>query len=162
MKSAFLIFVLLAILGVTLWWAIYAWNAVDGEMSVHGYVAMTLGIIFSLVIGCGLMALMFYSSRHGYDDAVMNYEGVVMQQKPDGRVVRLFTKHLSAEHHSLEQWFVVAIGDDDKAKDAVAKSANASEEVVEIVGHIPAATLAGWGMTEGEVQLILPGEPISG
>jgi hypothetical protein len=74
----------------------------------------------------------------------------------------LFTKHLSAEHHSLEQWFVVAIGDDDKAKDAVAKSANASEEVVEIVGHIPAATLAGWGMTEGEVQLILPGEPISG
>jgi len=23
---------------------------------------------FSLVIGCGLMALMFYSSRHGYDD----------------------------------------------------------------------------------------------
>ena len=77
MKSAFFIFVLLAILGVTLWWAIHAWNAVDVEMSVHGYVAMTLGIIFSLVIGCGLMALMFYSSRHGYDDAVMNYEGVV-------------------------------------------------------------------------------------
>jgi hypothetical protein len=67
-----------------------------------GYVAMTLGIIFSLVIGCGLMALMFYSSRHGYDDAVMNYEGVVMQQKIDGRVVCLFTKPLSAEHHSLE------------------------------------------------------------
>jgi hypothetical protein len=89
MKSAFLIFVLLAILGVTLWWAMHAWNAVDVEMSVHGYVAMTLGIIFSLVIGCGLMALMFYSSRHGYDDAVMNYEGVVMQQKTDGRVVRL-------------------------------------------------------------------------
>jgi hypothetical protein len=43
----------------------------------------------------------------------------------------------------------------------VAKSANASEEVVEIIGHIPAATLAGWGMTEGEVRLILPGE-ISG
>ena len=53
---------------------------------------MTLGIIFSLVIGCGLMALMFYSSRHGYDDAVMNYEGVVMQQKTDGRVVRLLSK----------------------------------------------------------------------
>jgi hypothetical protein len=29
---------------------------------------MILGIVFSLVIGCGLMALMFYSSRHGYDD----------------------------------------------------------------------------------------------
>jgi len=29
---------------------------------------MILGIVFSLVIGCGLMALMFYSSRRGYDD----------------------------------------------------------------------------------------------
>jgi hypothetical protein len=38
------------------------------QMSVHGYIAMILGIVFSLVIGCGLMALMFYSSRHGYDD----------------------------------------------------------------------------------------------
>jgi hypothetical protein len=34
MKSAFLILPLLAILGVTIWWAIYAWNAVDVEMSV--------------------------------------------------------------------------------------------------------------------------------
>ena len=31
------------------------------------YVAMALGVVFSLVIGCGLMALLFYSSRHGYD-----------------------------------------------------------------------------------------------
>jgi hypothetical protein len=57
---------------------------------------------------------------------------------------------------------LVAIGDDDKAKDAVAKATNASEQVIEIVGHIPAATLAGWGMTEGDVRLVLPGEPIGG
>jgi hypothetical protein len=68
MKSAFLILPLLALLAFALWWAIYAWNSVDVQMSVHGYVAMILGIVFSLVIGCGLMALMFYSSRHGYDD----------------------------------------------------------------------------------------------
>ena len=29
---------------------------------------MGLGILFSLVVGCGLMALVFYSNRHGYDD----------------------------------------------------------------------------------------------
>jgi hypothetical protein len=68
MKSFFLILPLLAILGLALWWALFAWNAVDVEMSIHGYIAMILGIVFSLVIGCGLMALMFYSSRHGYDD----------------------------------------------------------------------------------------------
>jgi hypothetical protein len=68
MKSFFLILVLLALLAATLWWAIYAWTSVDVEMSIHGYIAMILGIVFSLVIGCGLMALMFYSSRHGYDE----------------------------------------------------------------------------------------------
>jgi hypothetical protein len=33
---------------------------------------MWLGIVFSMVIGCSLMALVFYSSRHGYDEAVYN------------------------------------------------------------------------------------------
>jgi len=70
MKSFFLVLPLLAILGLALWWAVTACNAVDVEMSIHGYIAMILGIVFSLVLGCGLMALMFYSSRHGYDDDV--------------------------------------------------------------------------------------------
>ena len=30
---------------------------------------MAGGVLFSLVVGGGLMALVFYSSRHGYDDA---------------------------------------------------------------------------------------------
>jgi hypothetical protein len=72
-----------------------------------------------------------------------------MQQKTEGRVVRLFTKYVGAEGRSIEQWFLVAIDDDDKAADAVAKSANAADAVFEIVGHIPATTLASWGMTEG-------------
>jgi hypothetical protein len=138
MKSAFLIFVLLAILGVTLWWAIHAWNAVDVEMSVHGYVAMTLGIIFSLVIGCGLMALMFYSSRHGYDDAVMNYEGVVMQQKTDGRVVRLLSKRHAAEEPGIEQWFLVAIA-----------PATPNRSLVKTDGRVPPPAVA-------EIALCLP------
>ena len=85
-----------------------------------------------------------------------------MEQKTDGRVVRLLTKHSSAEERSLEQRFLVAIGDEDKAKDAVSKAAKASDLVVEIIGHIPATTLAGWGMTDGEIRLVLPGEPVSG
>jgi len=36
-------------------------------MSTHGNIAMTFGIFFSLAIGIGLMALIFYSSRAGYD-----------------------------------------------------------------------------------------------
>jgi hypothetical protein len=33
-----------------------------------GYVAMTIGVVFSLLIGVALMTLLFYSSRHGYDE----------------------------------------------------------------------------------------------
>jgi len=68
MKSALVLLLLVALLGLAVLWAVYAWNSIDVEMSIHGYIAMILGIVFSLVIGCGLMALMFYSSSHGYDD----------------------------------------------------------------------------------------------
>ena len=33
-----------------------------------GYAAMIMGVVLSLVVGCGLMGLVFYSSRHGYDE----------------------------------------------------------------------------------------------
>ena len=60
---------LLAILAAATWFAAGAWTKVTGPpMPAAGYVAMTLGIVFSLIIGCGLMALLFYSSRHGYDE----------------------------------------------------------------------------------------------
>ena len=32
---------------------------------------MALGVIFSLVVGVGLMTLIFYSSRKGYDEPVL-------------------------------------------------------------------------------------------
>jgi hypothetical protein len=37
-------------------------------MPLTGYVAMGLTIVFSIILGVGLMGLMFYSSRHGYDE----------------------------------------------------------------------------------------------
>jgi hypothetical protein len=61
--------VLFAILVAAGWFASRAWTEVSGPpMPAAGYAAMILGIVFSLVVGCGLMALLFYSSRHGYDD----------------------------------------------------------------------------------------------
>jgi protein-S-isoprenylcysteine O-methyltransferase Ste14 len=38
------------------------------QISMHGWIAMSLGVLFSLLIGCGLMWLSFYSSRNGFDD----------------------------------------------------------------------------------------------
>ena len=60
---------LLALLGAAVWIAVAGWQSEsDVAMPAHGYVAMALGIFFSIVVGCGLMGLIFYSSRKGYDE----------------------------------------------------------------------------------------------
>jgi hypothetical protein len=64
-----LVVALLAIFAAAAWYAASAWISISGPpMPAVGYVAMTFGVVISLVVGCGLMALLFYSSRHGYDE----------------------------------------------------------------------------------------------
>jgi hypothetical protein len=63
------ILILLLLLCVAGAWARYAWSELgDVQMSGHGWAAMALGILFSLIVGIGLMGLVFYSSRKGYDE----------------------------------------------------------------------------------------------
>jgi hypothetical protein len=76
MRNFLLVGVLLAILAASVFFAYGLWNSVDfAGIPTSGYVAMALGIVFSLVIGCGLMALLFYSHRHGYDEAAHYRDG---------------------------------------------------------------------------------------
>ena len=61
---------LFGILALAIWFAGSAWTHFGGEeIPVYGYVAIAGGVIFSLLVGGGLMALVFYSNRSGYDDA---------------------------------------------------------------------------------------------
>lgn len=48
---------------------VIGWGAPAGgsPMSTTGWIAMVFGIIVTLALGAGLMALMFYSNRHGRD-----------------------------------------------------------------------------------------------
>ena len=74
MRKLALMVPLIVILAASVWWAASLWMSVEGPpMPAAGYMAMWLGIAFSLVIGCGLMALMFYSSRHGYDERARSH-----------------------------------------------------------------------------------------
>jgi hypothetical protein len=60
---------LFALLAASLYYAYGLWVAVDApDMPAGLYVAMVLGVLFSIVVGSGLMALVFYSSRRGYDE----------------------------------------------------------------------------------------------
>jgi hypothetical protein len=64
-----LVVVLFALLGASLWWAFGLWTSLeDVDMPAGIYIAMIFGIVFSLLVGVGLMALVFYSNRAGYDE----------------------------------------------------------------------------------------------
>ena len=61
--------VLLVLLIMSVALAYLGWISAAGtDVPPTGYVAMAFGVFFSLVFGIGLMALIFYSSRAGYDE----------------------------------------------------------------------------------------------
>jgi hypothetical protein len=68
-KAGWIALVVLACcLAAALWYAIHAWQSLPGvAMSPLGWLFLALGILFTLAVGGGLMALVFYSSRHGHD-----------------------------------------------------------------------------------------------
>ena len=81
-----LVVALFGILAGALWYAAYAWMSVDGPpMPASGYVFMILGVVLSLLVGFGLMGLIFYSSRHGYDEHGNDQRPLVSGEPGKGR-----------------------------------------------------------------------------
>jgi hypothetical protein len=72
MRNLYVVVPLFLLLGVAIWFSGAAWMRIGGEdtppIPLWGWVAMASGVLFSLALGFGLMGLMFYSSRHGYDE----------------------------------------------------------------------------------------------
>ena len=60
---------LVALLGAAGYLAWREWAATSIDIGGQGTAALVIGAIGSLVLGGGLMALVFLSSRRGYDDA---------------------------------------------------------------------------------------------
>lgn len=46
--------------------------ALTGELYLHLVVATLLGVFFSVLLGCGLFALSFFSDKSGHDESVAN------------------------------------------------------------------------------------------
>jgi hypothetical protein len=61
--------VLLLLLACTFAIIYLGWRLGSGaDVPASGYVAMVFGVLVSLGVGFGLMAMIFYSSRKGYDE----------------------------------------------------------------------------------------------
>jgi uncharacterized membrane-anchored protein len=58
--------VLAALLVVATWYCVTVWRATP--MPLYGNIILGAAAILVLVSGCGLIALMFYSHRKGYDE----------------------------------------------------------------------------------------------
>jgi hypothetical protein len=68
MKTLLLALVLAALLAGAVIAVAPAFARHGALLSVHGWIALAAGVLVSLVLGGGLMALSFYSSRRGYDE----------------------------------------------------------------------------------------------
>jgi heme/copper-type cytochrome/quinol oxidase subunit 2 len=58
---------LLGLLAATSWFCMSVLRSTPG-MPFYGNVLLTGAVILMLVLGCGLIALMFYSRRKGHDE----------------------------------------------------------------------------------------------
>ncbi|KWV52964.1 hypothetical protein AS156_09265 [Bradyrhizobium macuxiense] len=63
-----LVIALLLLLGATGWFAYEGLSLPGSSMPIEGIIALVAGGIFSIVVGAGLMVLLFFSSRRGYDE----------------------------------------------------------------------------------------------
>jgi hypothetical protein len=62
------ILVMVGLLAWAGWYAVHAWNALAGVgISAMGWFFIVIGILLTLGLGGGLMALVFYSSRKDFD-----------------------------------------------------------------------------------------------
>jgi hypothetical protein len=69
MRALLTIAVLLGLLGASAGVALWAWQEIgEVEMSGHGLAALALGAVVTFALGAGLMALVFFSNRRGFDD----------------------------------------------------------------------------------------------
>ena len=60
--------ILVGLFFAALWYAVKVWTAMAGvHMSGFGWTFLVLGVVVTIGLGAGLMALVFYSSRHDYD-----------------------------------------------------------------------------------------------
>ena len=55
------------LLGLGIWYAFWGYNLSDQTIADVGVTSLVMGVVLSMVLGGGLMALIFWSHRKGYD-----------------------------------------------------------------------------------------------
>ena len=84
MRSATLTVIFLLVLLGAVAVALWMWNELgDVQISTPGLIALGLGAGLSFLLGAGLMALMFFSSRRGYDERAHDADPTRVEWRSD-------------------------------------------------------------------------------
>lgn len=82
--TAFTVIVLLGLLGAASAVSLWTWHELRAvEIGHHGLVALALGALATFVVGAGLMTLVFFSSRHGYDERAHEADPLRLRGRPE-------------------------------------------------------------------------------
>ena len=72
----------IAAIGVLMAAGAIAYLAATGELYLHLVVATVLGVFFSVLLGCGLFALSFFSDKSGHDETVRDATAKQGDERP--------------------------------------------------------------------------------
>ena len=68
-KSWVFVGLAVAVMAIIVAISVLNWHAIgDAGIDLNGWIALILGVLVTLAVGIGLMALVFISNRRGYDD----------------------------------------------------------------------------------------------
>ena len=69
LKSWIAVVIAAALLAIVVAVSVINWQVIgDTGIDLNGWIALILGVLLTLALGIGLMALIFISNRRGYDD----------------------------------------------------------------------------------------------
>ena len=68
LQLAAAVLAMIAVMAGLAWTAGEVWAESGVRIGLHGWLALTLALVGTVVVGVGLMWLAFYSARSGWDD----------------------------------------------------------------------------------------------
>jgi cation transporter-like permease len=69
LTSGFAVGIAVVAVAIVIAVSVFNWGEIgNAGISVNGWIALILGVLVTLALGIGLMALVFISNRRGYDE----------------------------------------------------------------------------------------------
>ena len=73
----------IAVIAVLMVAAAWTYLALTGDLTANMLIATSLGVFFSVLLGCGLFAAAFFSDKSGHDQSISDATGRRSDERAD-------------------------------------------------------------------------------